>query len=488
MKVLLVSGYELGHQPYHLGLAASCLLEDGHEVLCLDLSVQDATSYSTAGLDAVAISAPMHTAARIGVEFARSLRGRQPEVPIAFFGLYAHVAVDSLSSLPVGEGSAFDAPTVGFGGEYKRALRDWAKDPAGISSRRAASTTISLERQPVGLPARHLLPPLDNYARLLWHGEERLVGYLEATSGCSHKCRHCPVPIVYSGRIRKAETAAILADVEQLVGAGASHISFGDPDFLNAPSFAVGLAKEVHACFPDLTFDCTAKVEHIIRHEDVWASLAEAGFIFVISAFETTNPEILRILDKGHSPSDLRSAVEILRRHGIEPRPSFLPFTPWTKPRDPRDILDLCVDLDLVSNVDPVQFSLKLLVPKGSLLLATDELRAAVGDYDNDAMSYRWKAQHTETLSLQATLERIAGDSLEREAPLQVTLEAMAAEIARSSPEGVTDDARFIEEVVASADSAKIESRPRLSESWFCCAEPVASQLQTACGAGEVCA
>lgn len=514
MKVLLVSGYELGHQPYHLALPAADLLADGHSVECLDLAVQRFGPEAAGGVDAVAISVPMHTAARIGVEFARGIRQRFPDLPLAFYGLYAHVAVDAFVDRYGSEREGLrPAPVYGLAGEYRRALRRWVSDPtsrpdgsngAGFSGaksqgaeteaaetnrgRTAGLVTLSLERQSSHLPARHLLPPLDRYARLAVNGEERLAGYLEATSGCSHRCKHCPVPIVYAGRMRKTAIESLLQDVEQLVDAGARHITFGDPDFLNAPGFAVELVREFHGAYPDLTFDCTAKVEHILRYRHLWKEFAGAGLLFVVSAFETTNARVLRILDKGHGPEDFPEAVGIIRSAAVEIRPSFLPFTPWTRPEDLFDILELCIDLDLVANVDPVQYSLKLLVPKGSLLLGNEEMRAAVGDYDTEAMSFRWTSQCPETVELQRKLAEIASAAESNGPSLSETVEAMAKEIYRAGSSGRGAEAEFVERAVSAADEAKVRARPRLTESWFCCAEPTPSQLQGIDGAAQACA
>ena len=180
------------------------------------------------------------------------------------------------------------------------------------------------------LGSRHALPPLERYAHLALDGQERPVGYVEASHGCVHKCAHCPLPVIYDGRIRIVEGDVVLADIEQLVEMGARHITFGDPDFLNGVTHSLRVVRAMHERFPDLTFDCTTKVEHILEHAQVWPELAANGCLFVVSALECVNDEILARLDKGHSTEEASHAIALLREHGIEIRPSFLPFTPWT--------------------------------------------------------------------------------------------------------------------------------------------------------------
>ena len=140
-----------------------------------------------------------------------------------------------------------------------------------------------------------------------------------------------------------------------------------------------GSWPRLHDRHPDLTFDATIKVEHLLRYPEVLPELAEAGCAFVVSAFESVSDRILGLLDKGHTVADMSEAVIALRSHGIEIRPSWLPFTPWTTVDDLVALIDFVVAHDLVANVDPVQYSVRLLVPDGSLLLAEPAMTAHLG-------------------------------------------------------------------------------------------------------------
>ena len=344
MRVLLISTYELGHQPLQLAKPASALLAAGHEVRCIDVAVDSLDMVDVDWADRVAFSVPMHTAMRLALQVAETIGARRPELPRCFYGLYAQVS----RSLTVR--SAADAV---IAGEFESGLAAWVagQDPG---------PALQLTRVRAPVPARHLLPPLDRYARLVLDGEERLVGSVQASRGCSHRCRHCPVPVVYDGRVRAVDEAAVVADVDQLVAAGARHVTFADPDFLNTPLHSRRVVAAIHQRHPHLTFDCTTKVEHILRHPEVWPELAEAGCLFVVSAFESATEEILEHLDKGHTVAEASKAVVLLRDHGIEVRPSWLPFTPWTTITDLVDLLDFVVAHDLVPNVDQVQYTVRL--------------------------------------------------------------------------------------------------------------------------------
>src|SRR6266581_4772396 len=94
MRVLLISTYELGHQPLHVASPAAALRGAGHDVRCLDLSVEPWDRESVEWADAVAFSVPMHTAMRRAMRAAQAAREARLELPVCFDGLYAPVSRD----------------------------------------------------------------------------------------------------------------------------------------------------------------------------------------------------------------------------------------------------------------------------------------------------------------------------------------------------------------------------------------------------------
>jgi radical SAM superfamily enzyme YgiQ (UPF0313 family) len=474
----MISTYELGHQPLHVASPAGALERAGHDVRAIDLATGPLDSDALDWAEAVACSVPMHTAMRLALTVCETIRVRRPDLPLCLYGLYA--------GIDAGLGTSADGPVdMSIAGEYEPGLLSWVD---GLTDRTAASadggatprpgTVVALGRGTFGLPARHLLPPLENYARLVVSGERRLAGYVEASHGCAHRCRHCPVPVVYDGRTRLVGEDAVVADVAQLVGLGARHITFGDPDFLNGPHHAVRVVSAVHSAFPEITFDVTAKVEHILRHRDLWPALARAGLLFVVSAFESASDHVLARLDKGHTVVDEIEAVAVLRTSGIEPRPSLMPFTPWTTAADVRALLDLVASCDLVGNVDPVHFAIRLLVPPGSLLLASGALDGHLGPYDTDGLSWTWRSPDPRLDLLQRQLGALAGAAADEwpavrayEAVRAVVDTALSGDATGWGPPPAVVDGRL-------RSATAPDDRPRLTEAWFCCAEPTDAQFR----------
>jgi radical SAM superfamily enzyme YgiQ (UPF0313 family) len=433
VRVLLVSTYELGHQPLHLAAPAGELERRGHAVRCVDLAVEDWDPSAVDDVDVVAVSVTMHTATRLALQVAESIAGR---VPTCAYGLYAPAAADG-----------FDRA---IAGEYLPALLEWVEH-------QGTGLTVHLGRSTAGLPARHLLPPLDRYAKLAVDGEERLVGAVEASHGCSSRCRHCPVPVVYDGRIRVVREAALLADVEQLVALGARHITFADPDFLNGVHHSLRVVRAMHDRWPELTFDITTKIELILRHREVFPELSALGCLFVTTALECVDDDVLALLDKGHTAADASEAVGVLRAAGLEPRPSLLPFTPWTTLASLVALVDFVVDHDLAANVEPVHWSIRLLVPPGSLLLGSHPFDG----YDPALLAHAWTSPLDGLQARIATLVEAAAEE-----PAVETFRRVAAEI-----RGAAGLAPGLGELDPGL------GRPRLTEAWFCCAEPTCGQL-----------
>src|SRR6185437_419631 len=159
--------------------------------------------------------------------------------------------------------------------------------------------------------------PLTDYARLqLPDGSSRVAGATEATRGCKHRCRHCPVVPVYGGKFRVTGEAVVLADIRQQVAAGAEHITFGDPDFFNGPAYAVRIVEALHREWPTLSYDVTIKVEHLLHHRELLPRLRATGCLLVTTAVESFDDAILARLDKGHTASDFEHALALTRGLG----------------------------------------------------------------------------------------------------------------------------------------------------------------------------
>jgi radical SAM superfamily enzyme YgiQ (UPF0313 family) len=468
MQAVLLSTYDLGHQPFGLSSAAAWLEAAGWTVRLLDLAVRPLDEAAVGEAGFVGFYLPMHTATRLAVPLIRRLRAANAGAHFCAFGLYAPL------NAPLLEAAGIDSV---IGGEFEEPLVQVARRAADGAAANPTLPIISLAKQRFMTPQRTDLPDLSSYAYLaLPDGSRKQVGYTEATRGCKHLCRHCPIVPVYDGRFFIVQRDVVLADIRQQVAAGATHISFGDPDFFNGTGHALAIVRAVHEEFPGLTYDVTIKIEHLLKHQEALATLGETGCLLVTSAVEAVDDDVLARLRKGHTRDDFVRAVRLCRGAGLTLNPTFVAFTPWLTLEGYRDLLQVIEEQDLVEQVAPVQLAIRLLIPAGSRLLELDEVRDMVGAYDEEALYFPWHHTDARVEALHADVndlvQRAAGAGPGRSAVFEAIRELADGALGR-----ISDRPRLsLAAGCATACCAAAPLVPQFSEPWYCCAEPTTTQ------------
>lgn len=508
MRVLLISTYDLGHQPFGLASPAAWLKRDGAEVRCADLAKDRLADEWVREADLVAFHLPMHTATRLAVPVIGRVRALNPGARLCAYGLYAPLNETWLRSLGVTDvlGAEFEADLAAIAraraanvsaprsppaarGETGAIVdcctgsdgsglpagrpatagsrgRGGDGDPGGAGAGRSASRRSRIKRLEFLVPDRTGLPPLARYATLhVGDGRRRVAGYTEASRGCRHLCRHCPVVPVYEGQFRVVQPDVVLADIDAQIAAGAEHITFGDPDFFNGPTHAMRIVEALHRAYPSTSYDVTIKVEHLLKHRDLLPRLAATGCLFVTSAVESLDDRVLGLLAKGHTRRDFLDLVALCRGSSVTLVPTFVAFHPWLTLEGYCDLLDTIEALGLVEHVAPIQLAIRLLIPAGSRLLELEDVRSLVDRFDAHTLTYAWAHADSRVDELHARVSALVGGRFTSER--RATFDAMsvlaheAAELRRPEPCGPPARA----------------SVPYLDEPWYCCAEPSPEQL-----------
>jgi hypothetical protein len=201
----------------------------------------------------------------------------------------------------------------------------------------------------------------------------------------------------------------VLADIAAQVAAGATHITFGDPDFLNGVRHARELVTRFAAEFPGITYDVTIKVEHLLQHAAMLPLLRRTGCAFVTSAVEAVDDAVLKNLDKGHTRADFERAVTLCRDAGLVLAPTFVAFTPWTTLEAYLDLLHTIDRLHLVEQVASIQLAIRLLVTDRSRLLELADVHTLVKPFDPVTLTYPWSHPDPRVDRLQDDVSRIVG-------------------------------------------------------------------------------
>ena len=203
-----------------------------------------------------------------------------------------------------------------------------------------------------------------------------------------------------------------------------------------------------------LSYDATIKVSHLLKHRDLLAVLRRTNCAFVTSAIESLDDAVLAKLDKGHTRADFLEAVGLARAIGLPLAPTFIPFHPWTTMESYRDFLRTLVELDLSTQIAPIQLAIRLLIPEGSLLLELPEIGKLVDRFDGRALYYPWR-------NADATLDALCGrlqETIKREEKRRTPRAEIFRQIWDLAETGEFPD-------------VPMESRatiPYLTEHWYC--------------------
>lgn len=466
--ILLVSTYESGFQSLGTTVAAAHLKQAGVSCRLLDLSLVSAPpSEELQRYTMVGFHVPMYHALPQSFNLASRIRTLDPRPKIFFFGLYAglfryeildkygdHVFhtnwEDELLDVVLHRGNGHSPVQIGHS--------------VPMDPKRPA---YSYKRQDRFLPpAREFLPDLGHYARFMDNGARLLTGNVETSRGCIHPCTHCPLPPVYGGKVTLIPEEVVLTDIDNLVRMGARHLSFIDPDFLNAPRHSLSIVQQMNERYPFLTYDFTAKITHFRRHAEYVEQLAPLGLRYALTAMEFNDEDTLERLKKKHSTDDLQWTIDFLRSLGVHVKPTFVFVNPWVTVEDMMNLLDFIEENDLIECVDPVQYKIRLLLFRNSLLLDGTYIDRSTFGNENDFYT-EWRHEDPAIEALYRDLVRVVDHHMAIGASFNDTFQAVRKVVSGYLPPGsrtsrpITIRSRALQEDVPGYDVPN-----------FCCAEP----------------
>src|SRR5437773_2969113 len=164
--ILLISCYELGHQPLAAASPVGFLRRAGFAPDVLDIAVDpfDPAKVERAGF--VGISVPMHTALRLGMRVAERVREINPGAKVCMYGLYAALNADYLLEHGADYciGGECETPMVELVESLDHSPLATHHSPLTAVNQRGVVAEPNLQRLRFALPMRDDLPPLSKYA------------------------------------------------------------------------------------------------------------------------------------------------------------------------------------------------------------------------------------------------------------------------------------------------------------------------------------
>lgn len=399
MKYLVASTFEGGYQPLNAISATTALLDADIDAQLIDIYVEGLSVERFSGADLVFICVPLFDSLTAGTQLAKTLKKANPDQKICFFGQYATINAKSLS-VKYGD--------YAIAGEWEKPIVSLAKHLNGVQEQdlrgvidrtRGLSSEIvvpQLIRDGFRLPRRDLAPPLHKYPqpqleKLL--GRKALVGGVEGSRGCHHKCSYCSVYAAYDGKVLLVADDLVERDVANLVAQGMTHLTFTDADFFNAKKHGLKIIRELHSLFPDLTYDFTTRVDHILENKEAIKEMGQLGLAFITTALEFPKQEVLDQIFKEMDVPMIEEALAFLKEAGVKVNPTFITFNPWVNLEDMAELHDFIARNELDNIVDPIQFETRLHLYKGSPLLDN----ASVKELKLEEHEFHFDWQHSDS-------------------------------------------------------------------------------------------
>lgn len=365
-RVLVASAFEAEMQPMASACAAAAIRAQDAEVVGWDAHLLP-DAQPEGPFDLVLISVQQFEGLDRGIELARRLAGPGGGAMVAF-GQYAQM--NHRAFLEVLDGVAMDEPE-----RIAQDLVEAARGARELTSVPALMTRAGMAPKPprrriaVPVPARDLFPSLVHYPA--HHSPFGLMGNIEASRGCHHKCTYCSVYGAYDGAVAAYESDTVLADALQLAEEGVRHFCFIDAEFFNSRTIGAGVVERLVDRIGPITFELTTRVDHILDYTRELEKLVSLGLRRVTSALEFPSDRILRIFDKHIDVEDMKAAIREAERMGFELYPTFIPFTPWIEYEELLGFEDFLVSTGLARVTDPTALQTRLLLFKGSPLLSS---------------------------------------------------------------------------------------------------------------------
>ncbi|MBU1275310.1 MAG: B12-binding domain-containing radical SAM protein [Proteobacteria bacterium] len=186
----------------------------------------------------------------------------------------------------------------------------------GAAWLRKDELVLGPEPRPVDLaalpmPAFELAPP-ELYEYEVLGGDFAL---LETSRGCPFACRFC-LKAMYGAGVRYKPLGQVLAEVEAIARLGARHFYFMDLEFTAHRARALELCEALRAMNHGLAWCCQTRVDTV--DPEVLAALNAAGCRLVHYGVESGSLPVLESLGKKITPDQVRRAVALTRRAGMD--------------------------------------------------------------------------------------------------------------------------------------------------------------------------
>lgn len=212
----------------------------------------------------------------------------------------------------------------------------------GIAYRRGSEIKTTAKRKfienldALPMPARHRLAL----------GRYRTLGMpisMTTSRGCPYKCIFCVGRKMVGARVRYHSAERVAAELEYLAKLDFHQINIADDLFTANHDRCLAVCEEIRNKELDINWTSFARVDTV--SEALLSKMKAAGCTAVSFGIESANAEILKMVKKGITLTQVRNAVRMCRRAGITPYASFILGLPGETPETIRETTDFAVQM-----------------------------------------------------------------------------------------------------------------------------------------------
>lgn len=365
--------------PLGISTIAAVLEECGHELRLLDINFLNskkiywekvlAGSVNTFKPDIIGITCPTPAVVNV-INIVKIIKTQDSNILIVVGGPHASVLPKGLLEMC----ADIDFVVIGEG-EYtfkeliscidnKKSL----KDIQGIAYRDASGKIIITEKRPyidnldvIPLPARHLLPPLEEYY-FVGHCYNKLpVTSMITSRGCPHYCSFCTQG-VFGHHYRARSAESVVSEMEYLVRRyKIKTLMIMDDTFTADKERVYSICELIIKKNLDVSWLCYADIKDM--NKDLLVEMKKAGCFQLYYGIESGTQRILDLMNKKITIEQIYSVIKDTKRAGLEVRGQFILGYPTETLKDIERTISFAKRLD----IDYAEFGVLVPLPGSSV-------------------------------------------------------------------------------------------------------------------------
>ncbi len=225
------------------------------------------------------------------------------------------------------------------------------EDIAGVAFRRNGECILSRQREPIkdldalAYPAWGLFN-LREYRTTELLARANPAGWIETSRGCPYECIYCNKS-VFGRNFRAKSVKRVVDEMAYMLDCGFREIHIADDCFTVNIERAKGICAEILKRQLRFPWATVTGIRADRVDQELLTLMRRAGCYRVFFGIETGSDTVLKIIRKGETCEDVRRAVRMSKKAGLEVHGFFMLALPGETENTMRETIDFAKELDL---------------------------------------------------------------------------------------------------------------------------------------------